>query len=84
MILISFSVKSLDVKVETHTLKKYSISYTIKILQTFDFCDIWRIINLKTKLFTFRQKHFFDVGQCRLDYIFILKSLQETISNVCI
>ena len=66
-------------RMETHTLKKHSVSHIIKILETFDLCDIWQIRNPKTISFTFRQKHFSGV---RLDYIFISNSLQETISNV--
>ena len=54
----------------------------MKILETFDFYDIWRIRNPKTKSCTFRQKHFSGVIQFRLDYIFISNSLQEIISNV--
>ena len=48
------------------------------MLETFDFCDIWRIRNPKT----FRQKRFSGVIQRRLDYLFILNSLQEIISSV--
>ena len=62
-------------------LKKRSLTKIIKILQNYDLCDIWRIRNLKTKRFTFRQKHFSGLIQRRLDYFFISNILQESVRH---
>ena len=77
-----FFSKKLECKGGDPYLKKHSVSHIIKILEIFYLYDTWRIRNLKTKSFFFRQKHFSGVIQHRLDYIFISKSLQEIISNV--
>ena len=77
-----FLNKKLDCKGGNPSLKKHSLSHLIKLIQTFDLCDIWRIRNPKKKYFTFRQKHFSGVIQRRLDYLFVSSNLQETISNV--
>ena len=61
--------KKLECKGGDAYLKKHSLSHVIKILETFDLCDIWQIRNPKTKSFAFRQKHFSGVIQRRLDYI---------------
>ena len=61
--------KKLECKGGDAYLKKHSLSHIIKILETFDLCDIWQIRNPKTKSFAFRQKHFSGVIQRRLDYI---------------
>lgn len=77
-----FLNKKLDCKGGNPSLKKHSLSHLIKLIQTFDLCDIWRIRNPKKKYFTFRQKHFSGIIQRRLDYLFVSSNLQETISNV--
>ena len=79
VILISFSVKYLDIKGENQFPKKQSISHIIELPEAFDLGDIWCIRNLKTKSFNFRQKHFSGTIQRRLDYLFISNSLQEKI-----
>ena len=66
-----FFSKKLECKGGDPYFKCHSVNHIIKILETFDLCDIWRIINPKTKSFTFRQIHFSSVIQRRLDYIFI-------------
>ena len=66
-----FFSKKLECKGGIPYFKYHSVNHIIQILETFDLCDIWRIINSKTKSFTFRQKHFSSVIQRRLDYIFI-------------
>ena len=53
----------------------------MEIIDTFNLCDIWRIRNPKTKMFTFRQQHCLSFIQRRLDYIFISDALQESILN---
>ena len=49
-----------DTSLDSHggkpTLKKKSIAKFIEIKEKFDLCDIWRIRNPKTKIFTFCQK----------------------------
>ena len=61
--------------------KKHSLSEIIKLNETFNLCDIWRVCNPHKKLFTFRQKHFTGIIQRRLDYIFVSKSLQKSIKK---
>ena len=80
MIYVFFS-KKLEFNSGDPYLKKHSVNYIIKILESLDLCDIWQIRNPKIKSFIFRQKHFSGVIQRRLDCIFISNSLQETISN---
>ena len=42
-----------DAKLKTRTVGKF-----LELKDKFDLCDIWRIKHPKTKIFTFRQKHF--------------------------
>ena len=53
------------------SLKKKSVAKFIKLKGKFDLCDIWRIRNPKTKIYTFRQKHVSGLIQRRLDYFCI-------------
>ena len=62
-------------------LKKHSLFEIIKLKETFNLCNIWRVRNPHKKLFTFRQKHFTGIIQRRLDYIFISNSLQESVKK---
>ena len=57
-------------------LKKSSIAKIIKIKETHDLIDIWRVRNQHEKKFTFTQRHAAGFLQRRLDYIFISNSLQ--------
>ena len=66
-----------NAKLKTRTVGKF-----LELEDKFDLCDIWRIKHPKTKTFTFRQKHFSDFIQRRLDYIFVLQNLQERTRNV--
>ena len=61
--------------------KKHSLSEVIKLNETFNLCDIWRVHNPHKKLFTFQQKHFTGVIQRRLDYIFAFNSLQNQLKR---
>ena len=61
--------------------KKHSLSEIIKLNETFNLRDIWRVRNPNKKLFTFRQKHFTGIRQQRLDYIFVSNSLQESVKK---
>ena len=63
------------------SFKQKSVAKLNEIIETLNLCDIWRIRNLKTKRFTFRQQHCSGVIQRRLDYIFISNALQESILN---
>ena len=63
------------------SFKQKSVAKQIEIIETFNLCNIWRIINPKTKSFTFRQQHCSGFIQRRLDYIFISNALQESILN---
>ena len=77
-----FFNKKLECKGGRPIIKKQSVSHIIKLQETFDLCDIWRIRNPKKMSFIFRQKHFYGTIQRILDYLFISNSLQETISSV--
>ena len=59
-------------------LKKRSIAALIKITESLDTSDIFRIRNPNTKRFTFRQKSKSNqTTHRRLDYVFLSTSLQE-------
>ena len=73
--------KTLDSAGGSPLLKKHSLSEIIKLNETFNLCDIWRVRNPRKKLFTFRQKHFTGIIQRRLDYIFVSNSLQESVKK---
>ena len=60
------------------TLKKTSIA---KFIELINLCEIWRIRNPKTKIFTFRQKYVSGLSQRRLDCIYISNSMQVSIKN---
>ena len=64
------------------TLKKNSISKIIKIKETHDLIDIWRVRNRHSKKFTFTQRHASGFLQRRLDFIFISNSLQYLVKDV--
>ena len=49
----------------------------VELKWEYDLCDIWRIRNPLEKEFTIRQSHSSSIINCRLDYIFISKKLQE-------
>ena len=62
------------------TLKKTSLDKLIEFKETYDLCDIWRVRNLKSKRFTFTQKHSSGFVERRLDYILISITLQEFVN----
>ena len=66
---------------DKRTLKKKSLAKFIELKEKFDLCDIWRIRNPKTKIYTFRQKHVSDLIQRCLDYFYISNSMQVSIKN---
>ena len=63
-------------------LKKNSIARFIKIKETFDLIDIWRVRNKNAKKYTFRQRHASGFLQRRLDFIFVSNGLQYAIKDV--
>ena len=48
-----FFNSKLDTAGGNPTLKRNSLAKLIKLKETYDLCDIWRIKNKKTKRFTF-------------------------------
>ena len=67
--------------------KNNYVSKLIKLRETLDLCDAWRISNTEVKRFTFCQKHFSEYLHRRLDDIFIsnnlkLKFLAKTVVNI--
>ena len=66
------------------TLEKKSIPKFTELKEKFDLCDIWRIINPKTKRYTFRQKHVSRLIQRRLDYFHICNSMQVSAENAIV
>ena len=72
----------LEAKDGKSVLKKRSVAKMLELLENIDLCDIWHIINLKRRRFTFRQNHFSGYIQRRLDYFFVSNSLKEVIKSV--
>ena len=63
------------------TIKKITLAKLIEFKETYDFCDIWRVRNTKSKRFIFTQKHSSGFIQRRLDYILISNTLQEFVTK---
>ena len=61
-------------------MKKNSLAKLTELKESYDLCDIWRVRNMKSRQFTFTQKHSSGFIQHRLDYIFILNILQELVT----
>ena len=72
---------SLDSYEGKPTLKKKSKAKFIEHKAKFDLCHIWRIINPKTKRYTFQQKHVSGLIQRRLDHFCISNSMQVSVKN---
>ena len=51
-----------------------------KMIDTFDFIDIWRVQNPETRRFTFRQKN--PLVQTRLDYFLVTNEITDMVSSV--
>ena len=62
-------------------LVKKRLLEIIKLKETFNLCDIWRLGNTHKKLVTFEQKHITGIIQRRLDYIFFYNSLEESVKK---
>ena len=56
-------------------LKKLAVSKLKELEDSLNLCEIWRIRNTKSKEFPFRQRHFSEILQGRLDYLFISSNI---------
>jgi exonuclease III len=63
-------------------LKKNSIARFIKLKETYDLVDIWRVRNKNAKKYIFTQRHATGFLQRRLDFIFVSNGLQYAIKDV--
>ena len=63
-------------------MKKISLAKLIELNENYDLCDIWRVRNAKSKRFTFAQKHSLGFIQRRIEYKFILDTLQESVTMI--
>ena len=52
------------------TIKKKSLAKLIELKESYDLSDIWRVRNMKSRQFTFMQKHYSGFIQCRLTFHF--------------
>ena len=77
----AFLNKNLEFCGDNRPFKQKFVAKMTEIIETFNLFDICRIRNPKRKKFTFRQQRCSGFIQRRLDYIFISKVLQESISN---
>ena len=73
---------SLDSYGDKQTLKKKSIAKFIELKERLDLFDIWRIRNLKTKSYIFRQKDVSGLIQRHLDYFYISNSMKVSVKNI--
>ena len=76
-----FFDKSLEAKGGNPSLKLNSIAKFLKLKESMDLIDIWRIRNPKKRRYTFRQRHFSGFLQRRLDYFFVSNNLQQSIDK---
>lgn len=65
-----------------YSRKNQQITKLIESNEGFEFCDIWRIQSPSSQSYKFRQKHFSGLIRRRIDYIFLLNSLQEFVSKI--
>ena len=71
----------LDAQGGNPTMKKKSLAKLIKLKESYDLCQIWRVRNLKSRQFIFTQQHSSSFIQRRLDYIFISNILPELVTT---
>ena len=76
-----FFDKVLEAKGGNPHLKKSSIAKFLKLKETLNLVDIWRIKNLKKKKYTFTQNHYAGYLLRRLDYIFVTSTLQTQVKQ---
>ena len=77
---ILFFDSELDAQGGNPIIRKKSLAKLTELEENYDLCDKWRVRNMKSKRFTFAQKHSSGFIQCRLDYIFISNTLQEFVT----
>ena len=65
-----FFDSKLEAKSGKSTVKQEYIMHFTELKERFDSCNIWRIRNPLKKSYTFKQNHFSDIINCRLDYNF--------------
>ena len=73
--------KNMNAKGGNPDLKLNSIAKCIKLKESMDFIDSWRIRNPLKKRYTFRQRHYSGFLQRRLDYFFVSNALQQSIAK---
>ena len=61
-----------------------SLAKLIQLKNSYNPCDIWRIRNLVTSTFTFKQKNCTGFFRRRLDIFFLSNSLQEFVNHTSI
>ena len=71
----------LDAQGGNPTIKMKHLAKLIELKDSHDLCDIWRARNTKSMWSTFMQKHSSGFIQHRFDYIFILPTLQELVTQ---
>ena len=74
-------IKTLNLRRENPFLKKFNLSEIIKLNETFNLCDIWRVRNPHKNYSLSDKKLFTRIIQRRLDYIFVSNSLQESVKK---
>ena len=70
----------LDAQGGNPTIKKKSLAKLNELKENYDICAMWRVRNPKSKRFTFAQKNFSGFIQHRLACMFILNTLQESVT----
>ena len=63
----SFFDSKLDVQGGNTTIQKRFLAKFTDLKKSYDLCDIWRVRNMKSKLFTYVQKHSSGFIQHRFD-----------------
>ena len=63
------------------SIVKKEISNFIKMKESLNLCDIWRIRNPKSKWYTFRQNHSSGFIQRRLNHFFVSNVQQECVKK---
>ena len=71
---------NLDKKGGTEKIKEKSRAKVLRLMETLDLIDIWRIKNPGKKRFTWRQRN--PLVQCRLDYFLVSETIQDFTSDV--
>ena len=73
---ILFFDSKLDAQGGNPTIRKKSLAKLTELKENYDLCDKWRVRNMKSKRFTFAQKHSSGCIQRRRNYMFLSNTLQ--------